>query len=148
MPTEFKSLPSPSSLSSLTLMPRSSMRTEANEGELKSLPLSPSITSTSISTEDDPCHTHFAPDPPLLSLIDFSLVNPNVKVFNLSGISVPPKFLNLLGLGFPFIPSNPIFSKDSAFDTLHHVCDKLYKESIPRPDYLFRVLAFTTFVFD
>ena len=59
-------------------MPRSSMRTEANEDELKSLPLSPSITSTSISTEDDPCHTHFAPDPPLLSLIDFSLVTPNV----------------------------------------------------------------------
>jgi hypothetical protein len=61
-----------------------------------------------------------------------NLVTPNVKVF---GISVPSKFMNLLGLGFSFIPSNPIFSKDSAFVTLHHVCHKLYKESIPREDY-------------
>ena len=46
-------------------------------------------------------------------------------------MDVPKKYLDILGLGFPFIPSSSSFSLNSALDTLNNICYKLHREAIP-----------------
>ena len=90
-------------------------------------------------TDDlDPFNSSFTQDEDILSSIDLKTITPNVKVYNFSGIDVPQKYLDILGLGFPFIPSSSSFSLNSALDTLHNICHKLHKETIPPSDYNFK----------
>jgi hypothetical protein len=110
-----------------------------------SVDVDPVVASSSLSVyhspdldDLDPFHSSFAQNEDLLRSIDLKTIIPNVKVYNFSGIDVPQKYLDILGLGFPFIPSSSSFSLNGALDTLHNLCHKLHKETIPPFDSIFK----------